>query len=119
MGTTIHVCVTCRAGQQASEPPLGALLYGLLRDTSLPKKITIAQIKCLSACHSGVVVSLSSPGRWTYVYGRLALKDLAALASGATAYASSADGIVPWRERPEIFKRGTVARIPPQKCIDE
>ena len=28
-------------------------------------------------------------------------------------YAATRDGIVPWRERPETFRKGVVARIPP------
>ena len=31
----------------------------------------------------------------------------------AAAYASAPDGIVPWRERPIIFRKQSLARIPP------
>ena len=33
--------------------------------------------------------------------------------AGASAYAAAADGIVPWRSRPEIFRKQSLARIPP------
>ena len=59
-------------------------------------------------------VALSAPGRWTYVYGRLNPEtDAPAILAGAGAYAGAADGIVPWRERPEIFRKQSLARIPP------
>ena len=39
--------------------------------------------------------------------------DVADILSGAAAYAAAPDGIVPWRERPEIFRKQSIARIPP------
>jgi predicted metal-binding protein len=33
--------------------------------------------------------------------------------AGAAAYGASTDGIVPWRERPIIFRKQSLARIPP------
>jgi predicted metal-binding protein len=33
--------------------------------------------------------------------------------AGAAAYAATPDGIVPWRSRPEIFRKQSLARIPP------
>ena len=33
--------------------------------------------------------------------------------TGAAAYANAPDGIVPWRERPTIFRKQSLARIPP------
>ena len=39
--------------------------------------------------------------------------DRLALAEGAARYASAPDGLVPWRERSEHFKRNCIARIPP------
>ena len=35
------------------------------------------------------------------------------LLTGAARYAATADGLVPWRERPMIFRKGVIARIPP------
>ena len=34
---------------------------------------------------------------------------------GLRLYAATSDGLVPWRERPEAFRKGVVARIPPFK----
>jgi predicted metal-binding protein len=34
-------------------------------------------------------------------------------ATGGTAGAAAADGLLPWRTRPEVLKRATVARLPP------
>ncbi len=35
------------------------------------------------------------------------------LLTGAARYAATSDGLVPWRERPTIFRKGVIARIPP------
>ncbi len=62
----------------------------------------------------GCAVALSSPGKWTYVYGRLdPAEHIPDILQGAARYGASDDGIVPWRERPEIFRKNSLARIPP------
>ena len=33
--------------------------------------------------------------------------------AGAAAYAAAPDGLVPWRSRPEVFRKQSLARIPP------
>ena len=35
------------------------------------------------------------------------------LIEGAALYHATADGLIPWRQRPEHFKRNCVARVPP------
>lgn len=117
MTATLHVCITCRAGQPAEgEPPGAALASALARALALaPPGVTIRPVECLSACSQGCSVALSAPGKWTYVYGRLTAADAPAILDGAARYAASADGVVPWRERPEIFRKQSLARIPPQE----
>jgi predicted metal-binding protein len=51
--------------------------------------------------------------RWTYVYGNLAEDAVDVVVDGANRYAATADGLVPWRERPEHFRKNCIARIPP------
>lgn len=117
MGTTLHVCITCRAGQEPSEgaPCPGARLLAALRAEGCPEGVTIRPVECLSACKTGAAVALSAPGRWSYVYGRLGPEDAPDILVGAAAYARTVDGLVPWRERPVIFRKQSIARIPPQE----
>jgi predicted metal-binding protein len=71
-------------------------------------------VECLSVCKRPCTVAVSSPGRWTYVYGDLDPASAAeTILAGAALYARTPDGIVPWRERPEALRKGVVARIPP------
>lgn len=136
MRAVLHVCTTCRgtvpdpvpdaAGTDAARtgalgpdaPRLGARLHDLLSRTA-PDGVEIRPVECLSACSQGCSVALSAPGKWSYVYGRLTLDDAADILSGARAYAGTADGIVPWRERPAVFRKQSLARIPPHTLSQE
>ncbi|MFN3280651.1 MAG: DUF1636 family protein [Tabrizicola sp.] len=115
MGTTLFVCTTCKAGQpvpEGAQPP-GAHLLAALTAAAAPEGVRIVGVECLSACNTGCAVSLTKPGAWSYVYGRLTLDDVPAILEGAGKYAASADGIVPWRDRPTVFRKQSIARIPP------
>ena len=85
----------------------------------MPDDVNLVPVECLSACSQGCSVALSAPGRWSYVYGRLSADHAKDVIAGATAYASAPDGIVPWRSRPEIFRKQSLARIPPIAVVPE
>jgi predicted metal-binding protein len=111
------VCTTCRRGQpkDADAPRPGALLAERLAG-ALPEGVRLTPVECLSNCDAGCTVVLRGPGRWSYVYGNLCPDaQVATIAEGALKYAESADGRVPWRERPEHFRKNCVARIPPME----
>ena len=117
MTATLHVCMTCRAGEVLEEdaPRPGALLLEALQAKGAPEGVTIVPVSCLSACSQGASIALSAPGKWSYVYGRLTKDDHADILAGAAAYAATEDGLVPWRERPVIFRKQSLARIPPME----
>jgi predicted metal-binding protein len=81
--------------------------------------VNVVPVECLSACNQGCSVALSAPGRWSYVYGRLSEENAGDVVAGAAAYAAAPDGIVPWRTRPEIFRKQSLARIPPMSSLSE
>ncbi|CAM3446189.1 DUF1636 domain-containing protein [Paracoccus nototheniae] len=129
MRAVLHVCTTCREVATEADPMAdpatdpdaprpGALLHAALSDAA-PEGVEIRGVECLSACSQGCSVALSGTGKWTYVYGRLTPADCADILAGASAYAASADGIVPWRERPVIFRKQSLARIPPHTPLQE
>lgn len=116
MGTVLYVCTTCRAGQPLPEGEAcpGSRLHEALAP-HVPEGVTLRGVECLSACDNGCAIALSKPGGWTYVYGRMTLDDVPEIARGAGLFAATADGIVPWRERPVIFRKQSLARIPPME----
>lgn len=116
--TTLTICTTCRRSDSSSDATIrpGAALLAALKGQDLPQDITLRGVECLSACDNGCSMVLSGGDkRWTYVYGNLDpdvhVEDIIA---GAKAYQETADGLVPWRQRPEIFRKQSIARIPPQ-----
>ncbi|MBU3029123.1 DUF1636 family protein [Paracoccus marinaquae] len=114
MRAILHVCTTCRGPvPDPVEPRPGAMLHAALAGAALPEGVELRPVECLSACSQGCSIALSAPGKWSYVYGRLSAADAADILTGTAAYAAAADGLVPWRERPTIFRRQSLARIPP------
>jgi predicted metal-binding protein len=115
MTATLYVCTTCKAGEvhedDANRP--GALLHAAITAQPAPDGVQVVGVECLSACSQGAAVALSEPGKWTYVYGRMTTDNAADILTGAAAYAATPDGLVPWRERPVIFRKQSLARIPP------
>ena len=118
-GITINVCTTCRRGvpDDADAPRPGTDLLNALEAADLPEGVTLRGVECLSACSNGCSIALTGgPGRWTYVYGNLdPAEHVPEIVQGAGAYAATEDGLVPWRERPVIFRKQSIARIPPQE----
>ncbi len=115
MAVTLHVCITCRAGESVGEGEAapGSRLHKAIAEIGAPEGVTIVPVECLSACNNGCSVALSAPGRWSYVYGRMSEANAKDILAGAAAYAAAPDGLVPWRTRPEIFRKQSLARIPP------
>ncbi len=117
----LHVCITCRQrdaeGQiiETDDPRAGKRLHDNLA-TALPEDapFVIKGVECLSNCKRACTVGLTSPARWSYVYGDLdPVESIDDIIAGATLYAGTKNGLVPWRERPQIFRKSVIARIPP------
>lgn len=117
--TILYVCTTCRTEGDPSEERAGARLLAALREEArrgAVEGLRIEPVECLSVCKRPCTVALASEGRWTYVYGDLdPVQTARTILDGIGLYAGTADGIVPWRERPQEFRKGVVARIPPMK----
>jgi predicted metal-binding protein len=120
----IYVCITCRAnttpadGTPADAPPddtprTGALLADATAKAAAGTGVTVRPIRCLANCSRGPSAALRSNGSWTYIFGGLGVDCAAALIEGARLLAGAADGILPWRGRPDVLKRGLIARVPP------
>jgi predicted metal-binding protein len=76
--------------------------------------VSVQRIRCLGNCSRGPSAAIRCDHAWTYVFGGLdPARDGPTLIIGAQLLAQAADGIMPWRGRPESLKRGLIARIPP------
>lgn len=104
-----------RPPPEGATPP-GARLLAALCAAGAPEGVRILPVECLSACDHGCNIALSGPGRWSYVYRGMDPDDhVADILAGAAAYAATKDGLVPWRDRPVIFRKQSLARIPPME----
>jgi predicted metal-binding protein len=119
---TAFICVTCRGAGGDDERP-GRLLFEAVT-TSLRARtdcdVTVTPVECLSVCRRPCTVALMAAGKWTYVVGDLDPEThVDDVISMAVRYGLTDNGIVPWRERPQSFRRGVVSRIPPLGFPDQ
>jgi len=110
----IYVCITCRhPGEPDIEPRPGALLAAATESAAAGTEVNVRRLRCLANCTRGPSVAMRCNGSWTYVFGGLDAACAPALIEGVRLLAGAADGILPWRGRPEVLKRGLIARVPP------
>ena len=116
---TIHVCTACRRAR--ADLPEGYDQPGLALAERLAAQlaargstIAVLPVECLAVCKRPCTIALSAEGKWTSLIGDLDTETrLDEIVGAAEAYAASANGIVPWKERPQSFRKGVVARVPP------
>jgi predicted metal-binding protein len=110
----VYVCITCRrVGDADSEPRPGAILAAAAEQAAAGTEVEVRRLRCLANCTRGPSAAMRCNGSWTYVFGGLDVDCADALIVGARLLARAADGILPWRGRPERLKRGLIARVPP------
>jgi len=108
----ISVCISCKAadGSNAGAPMLEAM-RAALGDAA---DVRVRAVQCLSVCKRAATVAVSSADGYSFVFGDLVPETGAdAVAAFAAAYRDSNYGLVPWRQRAEVLRKGMVARLPP------
>ena len=113
---TVLVCITCRNSTDPTDAPRPGLKLAKATTQALGNDgdINVVRIRCLGNCDRGLSAAIRRTDAWTYVFGNLnADNDGPALIAGARLFAESADGLMPWRNRPDPLKRGLIARVPP------
>ncbi len=102
---------------QAVRP--GAQLLAKLDNADLPAGVRVHGVDCLSNCKNGCTIVLQAAARWTYIYGNInPVSDFEQLCEGIAGYSDSEDGIVPWKQRVALFRKNSIARIPPKAKTD-
>lgn len=119
-GVTVIVCASCRdeTGSDA-HPRAGELLAQDARSAASGEHIRIRTVDCLGNCKRRLSAAILRDGCWSYVFGDLNTASGADLVAGAKLFATSSDGLIPWRGRPDSLKRGLVARIPPLDMLKD
>jgi predicted metal-binding protein len=119
-GVTVIVCASCRdeTGSDA-HPRAGESLADDTRRAASGENIRIRSVECLGNCKRRLSAAILRDGCWSYVFGDLTATSGADLVTGAKLFATSTDGLIPWRGRPDSLKRGLVARIPPLDLLKD
>ena len=113
------ICMTCKRGTPGADEDVrpGAVLLQRALAGAVPDGVRVRGVECLSNCNRGCTAALRGQGRWWYVYGDIDPDlHLADLMEGAARYRDTTDGLIPWRERPQILRKGVIARIPPMEA---
>jgi predicted metal-binding protein len=115
----VYVCITCRrAGEPETEPRPGAVLAAATANAAQGTEIHVQPVRCLANCTRGPSAAIRCNDSWSYVFGGLDVACAGALIEGARMLARAADGLLPWRGRPEALKRGLIARVPPLDFVE-
>lgn len=112
-GVTVVVCHSCRGPDGPDDHPRpGSRLADDTRRAAAGLGVNVRSVGCLGNCKRGLSAAILREGSWSYVFGWLTEQSGDDLVSGAALLASSQDGFMPFRARPESLKRGLIARIP-------
>jgi predicted metal-binding protein len=118
---TVYVCITCRRATDPEDAPRPGL--ALARATSRAAEgtdVTVRRVRCLANCNRALSAAIRCDDTWTYIFGGLeAERDAETLIEGARLLARAEDGVMPWRGRPEVLKRGLIARVPPLDFVED
>jgi predicted metal-binding protein len=114
----IHICTTCHKGPVDQPFPDGLLLHDAVvaRFENWPQRndFEVRGVACMNGCTRACTVAFSAPGKATYFFGDLKPEEAAAqILECAELYGRSTDGIMERKERPQTFRSGILARIPP------
>ncbi len=116
---TIVVCASCRNESGSDVHPRGGALLAEDTHRAASGAIPVRSVECLGNCKRRLSAALLRKGGWSYVFGDLSTTSGADLVAGAKLFATSTDGLIPWRGRPDSLKRGLVARIPPLDALKD
>lgn len=110
----VSVCVTCKTAEGALAGPamFDAIHAAAAKHDGI---VQVRRVQCLSVCKRPTTVAVSSADGYTFLFGDLQPDGAGAVVSFVESYRKSTYGLVPWRERADILRKGMVARLPPAR----
>ena len=113
--TLVSVCVTCKTADDGTV--VGPDMFESVRAAiGAFDHVQVRPVQCLSVCKRPATVAVTSADGYTFLFGDLQTESgTAALVSFVASYQKSDYGLVPWRERAEVLRKGMVARVPPMR----
>ncbi|MFK8186417.1 MAG: DUF1636 domain-containing protein [Phormidesmis sp.] len=119
--TTLFVCSACRfSSHEASRDGVSGgqylieQLHQSLTERDLQDAIHLEPVRCMAGCQKPCNVSLTAPGKLTFILSEVSPLDGAdALSAFCQQYTACPDGRVPYRERPVAVRQSTAFVLPP------
>ena len=111
--TLVSVCITCRTadGDAVVGPDMFESVKAAIGSSD---HVQVGPVQCLGVCKRPATVAVTSADGYTFLFGDLQTESgTAALVSFVRSYRKADYGLVPWRERAEVLRKGMVARVPP------
>lgn len=111
----VSVCVTCKTADSGAV--VGPDMFESVKAAIDPSEhVQVRPVQCLSVCKRPATVAVTSADGYTFLFGDLQTDSgTAALVSFVKSYQKSDYGLVPWRERADVLRKGMVARVPPMR----
>jgi predicted metal-binding protein len=111
----VSVCVTCKTADSGAV--VGPDMFESVKAAIDPSEhVQVRPVQCLSVCKRPATVAVTSADGYTFLFGDLQTDSgTAALVSFVKSYQKSNYGLVPWRERADVLRKGMVARVPPMR----
>ena len=120
------VCTTCAStwtnGKKVGTSG-GEILFQEIADLhqnwEYRSQFEICAVSCMSACSHACVVTFAALAKHSYIFGDLpsdaerVATTAAVILDCAKMYSDRQDGLMAWKERPELLRNGVIARIPP------
>ena len=116
---TVVVCATCRDVSGSDAHPRAGAILARNTKAAAGDDVRVATVECLGNCKRRLSAAILRENCWSYVFGDLSTESGPDLIAGARLFATSTDGLIPWRGRPDSLKRGLVARIPPLDTLKD
>lgn len=111
----LAVCAACSAQTAlAGRDSAGKRLIDRLREQAAALGLSVRAVPCFAVCDRPVTLAFVTEGKWSYVIGDVDPEiDLAEIVAAVDAVAAAPAGVPALSQRPDFFRKGVIARIPP------
>ena len=99
---------------------LGAQSLAKLDNADLPGVVCVHATDCVcQTVKTGCTIVLQALVRWTCIYLNInPVSDFEQLCKSIAGYSDSEDSILAWKQRVALFRKNSIAHIPPKAKID-
>ena len=116
----LSVCLSCKDGLEDKKKTRGGKRFSdnLLKVINSNKitNLNVRGVNCMSQCKRFCIISLTAQNSFTYIFGDIKTSNtdyVKSLLELTTIYSASRDGFLKRNERPELFQKNILGRLPP------